>query len=53
MSERLAPTTTPDTKFFWEALKENKLLVQRCSSCAALRHPPRPDRKSTRLNSSH
>jgi hypothetical protein len=27
MSERLAPTTTPDTKFFWDALKEGKLLI--------------------------
>lgn len=42
MSERLAPTTTPDTKFFWDALKEGRLLIQRCTSCAALRHPPRP-----------
>jgi uncharacterized OB-fold protein len=42
MSDRLAPTTTPDTKFFWDALKENKLLIQRCTQCSALRHPPRP-----------
>ena len=42
MSDRLAPTTTPDTKFFWDALKEGKLLIQRCSGCATLRHPPRP-----------
>ena len=28
MSDRLAPTTTPDTKFFWDALKEGKLLIQ-------------------------
>ncbi len=31
MSDRLAPTTTPDTKFFWDALKEGKLLIQRCA----------------------
>lgn len=42
MRERLAPTTTPDTKFFWDALKEERLLIQRCSGCTALRHPPRP-----------
>lgn len=42
MSDRLAPTTTPDTKFFWEALKDGKLLIQRCTACATLRHPPRP-----------
>ena len=42
MSDRLAPTTTADTKFFWDALKEGKLLIQRCAGCATLRHPPRP-----------
>ena len=42
MSDRLAPTTTPDTKFFWDGLKADQLLVQRCTGCGALRHPPRP-----------
>lgn len=42
MSDRLAPTTTPDTKFFWDGLKDGKILVQRCKGCARLRHPPRP-----------
>ena len=42
MSDRLAPTTTPDTQFFWDALKEGTLLIQRCAGCATLRHPPRP-----------
>jgi uncharacterized OB-fold protein len=42
MSDRLAPTTTPDTKFFWDGLKDGKLLIQRCGGCGALRHPPRP-----------
>jgi uncharacterized OB-fold protein len=42
MSDRLAPTTTPDTAFWWDALKDGKLLIQRCASCATLRHPPRP-----------
>lgn len=42
MSDRLNPTTTPDTKFWWDALKQDKLLIQRCSDCATLRHPPRP-----------
>ena len=39
MSDRLAPTTTPDTKFFWDALNEGRLLIQRCKGCAGLRHP--------------
>jgi uncharacterized protein len=42
MSSRLAPTTTPDTQFFWDGLREHRLLIQRCMSCGALRHPPRP-----------
>ena len=42
MSDRLAPTTTQDTKFFWDGLKDGKLLIQRCTGCWALRHPPRP-----------
>ena len=42
MSSRLGPTTTLDTRFFWEALKEERLLIQRCTECRTLRHPPRP-----------
>lgn len=42
MSDRLAPTTTPDTKFFWDELKDGRILIQRCKGCARLRHPPRP-----------
>jgi uncharacterized OB-fold protein len=33
---------TPDTQFFWDGLREHRLLIQRCASCGALRHPPRP-----------
>jgi uncharacterized protein len=42
MSDRLAPTTTPDTEFFWDGLKDGTLLIQRCGGCGTLRHPPRP-----------
>ena len=42
MSSRLGPTTTRDTRFFWEALKEERLSIQRCTTCRTLRHPPRP-----------
>ena len=42
MSTRLAPSRTPDTEFFWEAIGAHKLLIQRCSDCQVLRHPPRP-----------
>ena len=42
MTSRLAPTTTLDTRFFWEALKAERLVIQRCTGCRTLRHPPRP-----------
>ncbi len=42
MSVRLGPTTTSDTQFFWDAAKEHRLLIQRCTGCGDLRHPPRP-----------
>lgn len=42
MSMRLAPSTSPDTAFFWEGLKEHRLLIQCCKGCEMLRHPPRP-----------
>ena len=42
MSERLAPSMTPDTQFFWDGAQAHTLLVQRCSGCSELRHPPRP-----------
>jgi uncharacterized OB-fold protein len=42
MSARLAPTTTPDTEGFWNGVRDHKLLIQRCTGCQALRHPPRP-----------
>jgi uncharacterized protein len=42
VSARLVPATTPDTQFFWDGLQRRQLLVQRCTACGALRHPPRP-----------
>ncbi|MGA7050946.1 MAG: Zn-ribbon domain-containing OB-fold protein [Mycobacterium sp.] len=42
MSNRLAPTTNRDSEFFYEGLREHKLLIQRCSDCKTLRVPPRP-----------
>jgi uncharacterized OB-fold protein len=42
VSARLAPSATADSQFFWDALKEHRLLIQRCAGCATLRHPPRP-----------
>jgi uncharacterized protein len=42
MAARLAPTISPDTEFFWNGLREHKLLIQRCTRCGSLRNPPRP-----------
>ena len=42
MAFRLTPSTSRDTEFFWSGLKDQKLLIQRCSDCQTLRVPPRP-----------
>jgi uncharacterized OB-fold protein len=31
-----------DQDFFWEGVKEGKLLIQQCSDCDRLRQPPGP-----------
>jgi len=36
------PAMNQDTSFFWEGLKQGKLLIQRCTGCGQLRHPPGP-----------
>jgi 3-oxo-4,17-pregnadiene-20-carboxyl-CoA hydratase alpha subunit len=39
------PTLPPppiDAAFFWEGIAADELRIQRCASCGALRHPPRP-----------
>jgi len=38
----IAPTVTPDTQPFWDGCARGELLLQRCSDCATLRHPPSP-----------
>ena len=39
---RLRPQTNTDTEFFWEGTRRHKLLVQSCSACHTIRHPPGP-----------
>ncbi len=39
---RPRPSITRDNAWWFDALKEHHLLIQRCTSCGALRHPPRP-----------
>jgi uncharacterized OB-fold protein len=36
------PVAGPDTQAFWDGCLREELLLQRCSSCGALRHPPSP-----------
>ena len=33
---------THDNKFWFDAARECRLLIQRCTACGALRHPPGP-----------
>jgi uncharacterized OB-fold protein/acyl dehydratase len=40
--KRPRPALTQDNRFFFEGAKDHKLLIQRCSNCGTLRHPPRP-----------
>jgi uncharacterized OB-fold protein len=39
---RPRPARTRDNAFFWEGVEEGRLLVQRCSDCGRLQHPPGP-----------
>ena len=39
---RPRPALTQDNSFFFEGTKAGKLLIQRCTNCGTLRHPPRP-----------
>jgi uncharacterized OB-fold protein/acyl dehydratase len=39
---RIAAPRGHDNGWWWEAVDEGKVLIQRCKSCQTLRHPPRP-----------
>lgn len=41
-TRRPAPIVTDDSAEFWDAAAEGRLVVQACSDCGRLRHPPRP-----------
>jgi uncharacterized OB-fold protein len=36
------PAPSHDSKPFWDALKEGRLVTQQCAACGKLRHYPRP-----------
>ena len=42
VAKRPPPGISDDTRFFWEGARAGKLLIQRCSACQTLRHPPGP-----------
>jgi len=37
-----APTLHPDNERFWEGVKRQELVLQRCKECGKWLHPPRP-----------
>lgn len=39
---RLRPPKGHDNAWWWDGIDRGELLIQQCSSCGALRHPPRP-----------
>ncbi len=39
---RIKPPMGHDNAWWWEQAAAGKLVIQRCSQCQALRHPPRP-----------
>jgi len=40
--DRPHPAITQDNAFYFDGLKRGVLLIQRCTSCGTLRHPPLP-----------
>ena len=40
--QRIAPPRGHDNGWWWDALDRGELMIQKCSDCGALRHPPRP-----------
>ena len=39
---RIAAPRGHDNGWWWDAADEGKMLIQRCTNCQTLRHPPRP-----------
>jgi uncharacterized OB-fold protein/acyl dehydratase len=39
---RIPPLRGQDNGWWWEAVDRGEILIQKCSRCGALRHPPRP-----------
>jgi uncharacterized OB-fold protein/acyl dehydratase len=41
-AKRPRPALTLDNKWWFDAANDHRLMIQRCSQCQTLRHPPRP-----------
>jgi uncharacterized OB-fold protein/acyl dehydratase len=39
---RIPPLMGKDNGWWWEGIQRGEILIQKCSACGALRHPPRP-----------
>jgi uncharacterized OB-fold protein len=42
MPRVIPPTVEPDDEYFWDGVRRHELLIQRCTRCGTLRHPPVP-----------
>jgi uncharacterized protein len=42
VTQRPAPTPSPESQPFWDGCANELLLLQRCSQCQTYRHPPNP-----------
>ena len=42
MARVMPPTPDADDQYFWDGVREHRLLLQQCTSCGTLRHPPVP-----------
>jgi uncharacterized protein len=42
MPRVIPPSVDPDDEYFWAGVQQHTLLLQRCTDCGTLRHPPSP-----------
>jgi len=42
MSSVIAPTPDGVDQYFWDGVAQKRFLLQKCTACGALRHPPAP-----------
>ena len=42
MARVIPPSVDADDQYFWDGVREHRLLLQQCAACGTLRHPPVP-----------